>query len=80
MKNANKAWLMLPALVLLLAACATGGMQAGTGTHLSAVECRDQGSNLSGRISRISQVAKRPERLMYSSAMALACVSRALPT
>ena len=41
MKNANKAWPMLPALVLLLAACATGGMQAGTGTHLSAVECRD---------------------------------------
>src|ERR1700735_774089 len=41
MKNANKAWPMLPAVVLLLAACATGGMQAGTGAHLSAVECRD---------------------------------------
>jgi Domain of unknown function (DUF4148) len=41
MKNANKAWLMLPALVLLLAACATGGMQAGTAAHLSDVECRD---------------------------------------
>ena len=41
MTNANKAWPILPALVLLLAACATGGMQAGTGTHLSAVECRD---------------------------------------
>jgi hypothetical protein len=41
MKNANKAWPMLPALVLLLAACATGGIQAGTGTHLSAVQCRD---------------------------------------
>jgi hypothetical protein len=41
MKNAYKAWPMLPALVLLLAACTTGGMQAGTGPHLSAVECRD---------------------------------------
>jgi hypothetical protein len=41
MKNANKAWPMLPALVLLLTACATGGMQAGTGAHLSAAECRD---------------------------------------
>jgi len=41
MKNANKAWPMLPALVLLLTACATGGMQAGSGTHLSAMECRD---------------------------------------
>ena len=41
MKNADKAWPMLPAIVLLLAACATGGMQAGTGAHLSAVECRD---------------------------------------
>jgi hypothetical protein len=41
MKNPKKAWLMLPTLVLLLAACATGGMQAGTGTHLSAAQCRD---------------------------------------
>jgi hypothetical protein len=41
MKNANKAWPMLSAVVFLLAACATGGMQAGTETHLSAMECRD---------------------------------------
>jgi|SRR5476649_1891069 len=41
MKNAIKAWLIIPALAVLLAACATGGMQAGTGTHLSAMECRD---------------------------------------
>jgi hypothetical protein len=41
MKNAIKAGLMIPAVVLLLAACAAGGMQAGTGTHLSATECRD---------------------------------------
>jgi hypothetical protein len=41
MKNAIKAWLMLPALAVLLAACATGGMQASSGTHLSAAECRD---------------------------------------
>jgi hypothetical protein len=41
MKNANKGWPMLPALMLLLAACATGGMQAGTQTHLSAAQCRD---------------------------------------
>ena len=41
MKNAIKAWLILPALAVLLAACATGGMQADTGTHLSAMECRD---------------------------------------
>jgi hypothetical protein len=41
MKNANKAWPIFPTLVLLLAACATGGMQAGTWTHLSAVQCRD---------------------------------------
>ena len=40
MKNANKAWPMLPALVLLTA-CSMGDMRAGTGTHLSAVECRD---------------------------------------
>lgn len=32
---------MLPAIVLMLAACATGNVQSGTGTHLSAVECRD---------------------------------------
>jgi Domain of unknown function (DUF4148) len=41
MKNANKVWPMLPALVLLLAACTAGGMQAGTRTHLSAAQCRD---------------------------------------
>ena len=41
MTNVNKARLMLPAVVLMLAACATGGMQAGSGTHLSAMECRD---------------------------------------
>jgi hypothetical protein len=41
MKNANKGWPMLPPLMLLLAACATGGMQAGTRTHLSAAQCRD---------------------------------------
>jgi hypothetical protein len=41
MTNANKAWSMLSALMLVLAACATGGMQASTGTHLSASECRD---------------------------------------
>ena len=43
MKNSTKVCPMLPALALLLAACATGDMQAGTGTgtHLSAVECRD---------------------------------------
>src|ERR1700730_18441052 len=40
MKNANKAWPMLPALVLLTA-CSMGDMRAGTGTHLSAMECRD---------------------------------------
>jgi Domain of unknown function (DUF4148) len=41
MKNAHKAWPMFPAVALLLAACAAGGMQAGTETHLSAMECRD---------------------------------------
>jgi hypothetical protein len=41
MKNANKAWPILLTLVPLLAACATGGMQADTRTHLSAVQCRD---------------------------------------
>jgi hypothetical protein len=41
MKNANKGWPTLPALMLLLAACATGSMQTGTRTHLSAAQCRD---------------------------------------
>jgi Domain of unknown function (DUF4148) len=41
MKSANKGWPMLAPLMLLLAACATGGMQAGTQTHLSAAQCRD---------------------------------------
>jgi len=41
MKNANMAWSIIPALVLLLSACATGGMQAGTRTHLSVAQCRD---------------------------------------
>jgi hypothetical protein len=40
MKNANNAWTMLPVLVLLLAACATGPVPAGVGTHLSAAQCR----------------------------------------
>jgi hypothetical protein len=41
MKNANKAWPTLSASVVLLAACATGGLQGGTQTHLSAAQCRD---------------------------------------
>ena len=40
MKNANKAWPMLAALVLLTA-CSMGGMRADAGPHLSAVQCRD---------------------------------------
>jgi hypothetical protein len=41
MKNANRLWPMLPALVLCLAACSTGGTQAGTRPHLTATQCRD---------------------------------------
>lgn len=43
MNDANKSWPMLAPLMLLLAACSTGGMQAGTQTqtHLSATQCRD---------------------------------------
>lgn len=41
MKNLRKAWPMLPVIALLLAACAAPGGPAGTGTHLSATECRD---------------------------------------
>jgi hypothetical protein len=41
MKNAKNAWPTLCASVVLLAACATGGLQGGTPTHLSATQCRD---------------------------------------
>ncbi|SEF12036.1 hypothetical protein SAMN02787142_7824 [Burkholderia sp. WP9] len=36
MKDANKCWPMLPAVVLLLTGCATSGVQAGTQMHLAA--------------------------------------------
>ncbi|MFM0220263.1 MULTISPECIES: hypothetical protein [Paraburkholderia] len=40
MKHANKVRPMLPTLALLLAGCATGGMQTGTQTYFRATLCR----------------------------------------
>ena len=40
MKNPPRQWPMLPALVLLLAGCAAGGIPQNT-AHLSTLQCRD---------------------------------------
>jgi hypothetical protein len=40
MKNPPRKWLMLPALVLLLAGCAAGG-NLQSAAHLSTSQCRD---------------------------------------
>ena len=40
MKNLPRKWLMLPALVLLLAGCAACGMSQ-SAAHLSTLQCRD---------------------------------------
>jgi Domain of unknown function (DUF4148) len=41
MTTARMDWVMLPLLVVALAGCAAGGMQAGSTTNLSAAQCRD---------------------------------------